>query len=97
MIHKVFFLNIFFSVPIQVIALEPNPHCIKYLQQNVKESSHVNLLKVINGKAEDMQEEVGDNSVDAVVCSYVLCSIDDLNSVLKEIRRVLKPVSSLSL
>lgn len=83
-------------MPIQVIALEPNYHCIKYLQQNVKESTHVNLWKVINSKAEDMQEEVGDNSVDVVVCTYVLCSIDDVNGVLKEIRRVLKPVSSLS-
>lgn len=81
----------FFPNNVKVIALEPNPHCIKYLQQNVKESTHVNLWKVINSKAEDMQEEVGDNSVDVVVCSYVLCSIDDLNGALKEIRRVLKP------
>jgi ubiquinone/menaquinone biosynthesis C-methylase UbiE len=39
--------------------------------------------------------ELPDDSVDAVVSSYTMCTIPDLESVLAEMRRVLKPGGSL--
>jgi ubiquinone/menaquinone biosynthesis C-methylase UbiE len=44
----------------------------------------------ITGFAERM-DTIEDNSLDAVVCSMVLCSVKDLNKALMEIKRVLKP------
>lgn len=37
--------------------------------------------------------EVADNSVDAVVMTLVLCSVENTEKILKEILRVLAPVS----
>ena len=33
----------------------------------------------------------GDNSFDTVVCTYTMCSVDDPEKVLSEMRRILKP------
>ena len=32
-----------------------------------------------------------DGSVDAVVCTLVLCSVDDARQAIREVRRILKP------
>jgi SAM-dependent methyltransferase len=45
--------------------------------------------QVLPGRAEEL--ELDDATVDAVVCSFVLCSVTDPGTVLAEIRRVLKP------
>jgi SAM-dependent methyltransferase len=45
--------------------------------------------QVLPGRAEDL--ELGDAGVDAVVCSFVLCSVGDLAAALAQIRRVLRP------
>lgn len=50
------------------------------------------LKKFVQSGAESM-DEIEDNSVDAVVSSHVLCSVGGANKVLREIHRVLKPVS----
>jgi SAM-dependent methyltransferase len=44
---------------------------------------------VLPGRAEQL--ELDDASVDAVVCSFVLCSVDDPGLALAEVRRVLRP------
>jgi SAM-dependent methyltransferase len=44
---------------------------------------------VLDGRAEALP--VGDRSVDAVVSTLVLCSVDDLGEALREVRRVLRP------
>jgi ubiquinone/menaquinone biosynthesis C-methylase UbiE len=46
-------------------------------------------IEVIEGVAEHLPQ--GDESVDAVISNYVLCSVSDLPQALGEIQRVLKP------
>jgi ubiquinone/menaquinone biosynthesis C-methylase UbiE len=45
--------------------------------------------QVLPGRAERL--ELADGSVDAVVCSFVLCSVTDQVAALAEVRRVLRP------
>ncbi|MUL37039.1 class I SAM-dependent methyltransferase [Gloeocapsopsis dulcis] len=69
------------------IGIEPNPYMHSYLRQ---EAERVGLdIEIRNGTAERIDAE--DNSVDTVVSTLVLCSVDDLEGTLKEILRVLKP------
>lgn len=75
-----------------VIALEPNPHMEPYLVENAKTFPHVDLKEIVSGFAENM-EGIADNSVEAVICTLTLCSVQDMEATLSEIKRVLKPVS----
>ena len=75
-----------------LIALDPNPHMEPYLLENAKKCSHVQLKTFVCGLAENMSF-IPDESVEAVVCTLTLCSVDDMEATLAEIRRVLKPVS----
>ena len=54
--------------------------------------AHVNIAEFVVGKAEDLSA-FPDGSIDAVVCTLVLCSVDNVDLCLREIRRVLRPVS----
>jgi len=45
--------------------------------------------QVLPGHAEEL--ELADASVDAVVCSFVLCAVADQATVLRQVRRVLRP------
>ncbi|XP_041359681.1 methyltransferase-like protein 7A [Gigantopelta aegis] len=49
-----------------------------------------NLTDYICGKAEQMSQ-FADDSFDAVVCTLVLCAVDNPEAVVKEIKRVLRP------
>lgn len=73
-----------------IIALEPNPHMETYLVENAKRFPHVQLKEIVSGYAENM-EGIADNSVEAVLCTLTLCSVTDMEAVLSEIKRVLKP------
>ena len=77
----------------EVVCLEPNTHFNQYIEANLKKSStKVTEVTVIQGFAEKMPIE--DEKFDAVVCTLVLCSVDDQTKSLSEVKRVLKPVSS---
>ena len=52
----------------------------------------IRLKKFVQSGGENMVG-VEDNSVDAVISSELLCSVDDADKILEEIIRVLKPVS----
>ncbi|KAK3755696.1 hypothetical protein QZH41_008939 [Actinostola sp. cb2023] len=80
----------FFPKGSTVIALDPNPHMEKYLKQNASEFPNVTIKKVITGFAEDLSD-IEDNSLAIVVCTLTLCSVQDVASVLQEVKRVLKP------
>lgn len=84
----------FFPKGSNVIALDPNPHMEKYFKHNASQFSHVTIKKVITGFAEDLSE-IEDNSLAIVVCTLTLCSVQDVEAVLREVKRVLKPVSSI--
>ncbi len=68
-------------------AVEPNPHMHKGLRKRA-EKHDIDLRILANG-AEAI--ELPDNSVEAVICTLVLCTVDDLTGTLKEVRRILQP------
>jgi len=72
---------------VQWIGIEPNPYMRAYLE---KEAERFGLqVDLRAGNAEQL--DVADQSMDAVVCTLVLCSVRDVGRVLMEIHRVLKP------
>eukprot|EP00058_Branchiostoma_floridae_P026078 XP_002611568.1 hypothetical protein BRAFLDRAFT_63793 [Branchiostoma floridae] len=73
-----------------ITVVEPNPDFEKYLRQSARANPHLALKSVVVAMAESMAE-VADDSMDAVVCTLVLCSVRDPAAVFREIRRVLKP------
>lgn len=76
----------------RVFGLEPNPYFVREL--NKLKESYPNLVKVIQGHAEDLKE-ISNESVDAVVSTLVLCSVTDLDKSIEEVKRVLVKVSRL--
>ena len=86
-----------------LIAVDSNPHVEELLMENLKKAGErVHLKKFMLASAEDMSCSLGkpgveDNSVAAVVCTMVLCSLTDEQTMktLAEVKRVLMPVSSI--
>lgn len=76
----------------RAILVDPNPFFEKNLRKNCEEFSHIKLEQFVLGAGEDLSE-VKDGSVDVVFTTIVLCSVNDVRKVLKEIKRVLAPVS----
>lgn len=69
------------------IGVEPNPFMYPYLRQ---EAERLGLdFDIRSGTAERL--DVENNSMDAVVSTLVLCSVDNLATTLQEVLRVLKP------
>lgn len=69
------------------IAVEPNVHFHRRLRQSA-EAAGLDL-EIVPGVAERLP--LADGSVDAVVSTLVLCSVDRVPAALAEVRRVLKP------
>lgn len=70
-----------------VYAIEPNPAMIE--KSITKKENAVVPIEIINAGAEQLPFE--DNSFDTVVATLVFCTIPNVDSALKEIKRVLKP------
>lgn len=75
-----------------VICTDPNPHFQKYLRRSMDANAHLTYEEVAVVSGENM-EEFEDDSVDVVVGTLVLCSVQNVPQVLREVRRVLRPVS----
>ncbi|MGF1512540.1 MAG: class I SAM-dependent methyltransferase [Elainellaceae cyanobacterium] len=77
----------YYPASVDWIGVEPNPYMHDYLRQRADEA---NLqIRIQPGRAERLDAE--DSSVDAVVSTLVLCSVENLTGTLQEILRVLKP------
>lgn len=76
----------------KVICTDPNPQFQKYLTKAMEDNDHLTYDRFVVASGEDMAV-VQDNSVDAVVCTLVLCSVDDVTQTLREVHRILRPVS----
>ena len=76
----------------RLILTEPSAYMRQQLQVNVLNHKQLNI-EIINDKAESIS--LPDTSVDAVVCTLVLCSVKDLTKALSEIHRVLRPQGKL--
>ena len=73
-----------------VICVEPKKSFETYLDANASKYPRLRV-EFVPGLAEDMRN-VPSGSVDAVVVTLVLCSVEDVTLALQEILRVLKPV-----
>jgi ubiquinone/menaquinone biosynthesis C-methylase UbiE len=71
----------------RVVAVEPEPGLRRTARAAIADARVP--VEVVDGLAERLP--LGDASVDAVVCSLVLCSVRDQPAALREIRRVLAP------
>lgn len=71
----------------EVIAVEPEPHLRKLAQQAVATAPVP--VTVVEGTAEALPFD--DGEFDAAVVSLVLCSVEDQQEALADIRRVLRP------
>lgn len=71
----------------RVIAVEPNPAMHGRLMERAGE--HDLQLELVAAPAEKLP--LGDDSIDTVICSLVLCTVADPQAVLAEVRRVLRP------
>ncbi len=69
------------------IGVEPNPYMHPYLREEAARLGRD--VEVRPGVAEDLTAP--DASVDAVVCTLVLCSVHDPAQALREVYRVLRP------
>jgi len=80
----------FYPSGCKVICTDPNPHFKKYLQKSLADNDHLIFDRFVVASGEDMQS-IEDDSVDAVVCTLVLCSVDNIPQTLKEAHRILRP------
>lgn len=76
----------------KVICTDPNPQFQRYLTKGMEDNDHLTYDRFVVASGEDMGA-VQDNSVDAVVCTLVLCSVDNVTQTLREVHRILRPVS----
>ncbi len=77
----------YFGPNVRLIAIEPNPHLHQQLRQAAAE--HSVDMELWKSGAERI--DLADDSVDAVVGTLVLCGVEDPDSAVAEVRRVLKP------
>ena len=77
----------FYPPGVQLIAIEPNPHMIRRFTAASKQNR--SRAVVVSGVGEKLP--FADNSFDTVVTTLTLCMVKDLDSVVREIRRALRP------
>ncbi len=69
------------------MGFEPNPYMHPYLRAEAAQL-HI-AVDLRRGSAERL--DAPDESADAVICTHVLCSVNDPAAALREVLRVLKP------
>ncbi|XP_016371388.1 methyltransferase-like protein 7A [Sinocyclocheilus rhinocerous] len=78
----------------RITCIDPNPHFQKYLEKSMAKNDHLFYDSFIVASGENLKA-VEDNSMDVVVCTLVLCSVQDTQKVLQEAKRVLRPGGAL--
>ncbi len=71
----------------EITTVDVNPGCSKRAQRRIAESGITVHNEVLNAESLPMDDE----SFDSVVCTWTLCSIDNVEKALSEVRRVLQP------
>jgi ubiquinone/menaquinone biosynthesis C-methylase UbiE len=75
-----------------LVVVDRNVYIQTYLDSNPDLTSSVNIERVVVS-SEGNLEAIPDGSVDAVVATFVLCSVARVNLVLSEIKRILTAVN----
>jgi SAM-dependent methyltransferase len=77
----------YYPTGVRVVAYEPNPYMHDRLRASAR-AHGLNLeLRAVSAERLDFE----DDTVDAVVCTLVLCTVPDPLRTIREVRRVLKP------
>ncbi|EPQ09608.1 Methyltransferase-like protein 7A [Myotis brandtii] len=80
----------FYPPGCRVTCVDPNPNFEKFLIKSIAENRHVQFERFVVAAGENMHP-VADGSMDVVVCTLVLCSVENQERILQEVRRVLRP------
>lgn len=72
----------------RLVLIEPSAHMRQQLDAKIAPYKHFNI-KVLHDKAEHLS--LADSSFDTVICTLVLCSVENMEKALSEIHRVLRP------
>nr|XP_029539072.1 methyltransferase-like protein 7A isoform X1 [Oncorhynchus nerka] len=80
----------FYPSGCKVVCTDPNPHFEKYLQKSLAVNDHLTFERFVVASGEDMGA-VKDDSVDVVVSTLVLCSVNNIPRTLQEAHRILRP------
>ncbi|XP_004692808.1 PREDICTED: methyltransferase-like protein 7A [Condylura cristata] len=80
----------FFPPGCKVTCIDPNPNFEKFLIDSVAKNRHLQFERFEVAAGENMHQ-VADGSVDVVVCTLVLCSVQNQEQILREVYRVLRP------
>ncbi|XP_068249229.1 thiol S-methyltransferase TMT1A-like [Palaemon carinicauda] len=73
-----------------LVLVDPNPHFAKQVTEKLTGNFKIKPEDIIVSTGEEM-DMVPDGSVDAVVVSFVLCSVSDIAKVTQQVHRVLVP------
>ncbi|KAM3621575.1 uncharacterized protein V6R79_013036 [Siganus canaliculatus] len=79
----------FYPAGCKVICTDPNPNFRQYLDKAMAENDHLKYERFVVASGEDMGS-IEDESVDAVVCTLVLCSVNNVAQTLREVHRILR-------
>jgi len=71
----------------QLVSIDPNPGMGRYTAKQIAASNIAVERQVLSGESLPML----DDSFDTVVSTWTLCSIQDIESALLEVKRILKP------
>ncbi|XP_012966851.2 methyltransferase-like protein 7A isoform X3 [Mesocricetus auratus] len=82
----------FYPPGCRVTCVDPNPNFEKFLFKSVSENRQLQFERFVVAAGENMHQ-VADGSMDAVVCTLVLCSVENQGKILREVCRVLRPRS----
>uniref|UniRef100_A0A2P2HWY8 Methyltransferase-like protein 7A n=1 Tax=Hirondellea gigas TaxID=1518452 RepID=A0A2P2HWY8_9CRUS len=80
----------FYPEGCHLVVVDPNPHFKKYYDANRAKFPQIKSEEIIVAGGENM-DMVADNSIDVVVISLVLCSVNSTQQILQQVRRVLVP------
>jgi SAM-dependent methyltransferase len=70
-----------------LVAIEPNPHAHRALRRNAARYGIDVEIRETGAESTGLAS----GSVDAVICTLVLCTVEDQRAVLEEVRRILRP------
>lgn len=77
----------------EIIAVEPNRHLWQRAEEKLKQLADALHIRPLHAGIEEpsVSKAIGDESVDAVVCTLVLCTIPHPKQTIEKIYRWLKP------
>lgn len=80
----------FYPPGCRVTCVDPNPNFEKFLIESIAKNQHLQFERFVVAAGENMHQ-VESGSMDVVVCTLVLCSVENQERILQEVCRVLRP------